>query len=124
MSVNSPVEYSLLQAALKKRQQPFVNLTPQEQEVLKWYDSYRANPTPQSDPTGQLIEAEREDEEAGKIGTASATTDAQKAGTYAGKDPNFMRGLEYESGLRASGIRTASKARQDELKRQLGLPVV
>lgn len=120
-SVNSPQEYAILQAALQKRRLGNAPLSPQEQEYLSWYDQYRANPTPQSDEVGKLVEAERENEDAGKIGRTSAVEDARRAGTYA-DEPNFMRGLDYEAANRAKGIQTASQSRIAELKKQLGIP--
>lgn len=120
MSVNSPAEYAILQAALQKRKLGGP-LSPQEQEAIQWYDQYRANPTPQSDDVGMLIQAERENEDAGSLARTSTIDDAKKAGTYA-DEPNFLKGMEVEVGNRAKGIQTASQTRIDLLKKQLGMP--
>lgn len=70
---------------------------------------------------GDLAGVQKEYDDAPGIARTSAIEDAKRVGTYA-DEPNFMKGLDVEVGNRTKGIQTASKARIDELKKQLGYP--
>lgn len=88
--------------------------------ALAWEASQKREARPGLE--GSLASTQKEYNEAPAIARASAIEDAKRVGTYA-EDPNFMKGLDYEAGLRTKGIQTASKSRLDELKKQLGYPL-
>lgn len=119
-TLTSGQNYAILQEALQKRKSGLSNFTPQEREILDWYDKGAANPTPQTDPFGKLVEADREYENAGAFGMSSAEADAKKQGTYA-DTPAFKTALGAESQRRVAGIKNTTLARQNELRKQLGL---
>lgn len=71
---------------------------------------------------GDLAGAQKEYDTAPDIARTSTIEDTKRAGNY-GETPQARASQEYEAGMRAKGIQTASESRIKELKKQLGYPV-